>query len=128
MGETFDKDDEQIETEVRSILSFHKGIEQAISRWELVERVFGRQAAANRGNNNAYDRKIREAISKWRETDLICSTSSASGYWIAANMAEVQMIADEYEKRAKDMLTKRSNLLKHATDKFGPQMELFKVN
>lgn len=125
MGTVFDKPDEQIEAEVRYILSYRKGKENAISRWQLVERVFGREAAANRGNNNPYDRKIRDVIAKYRDTDLIVSSSGSAGYYLATDMNDIELIAEEYEKRSKDMLSKASNLRKRGSEKFGPQMPLF---
>jgi hypothetical protein len=125
MGDIPVKTDEQIEREVRSILSFHKGRENRISRWELVERVFGREAAANRSNNNPYDRKIREAIAKWREIDLIVSSSAIGGYWLAADMNDIETIAEEYVKRSREMEEKARNLRRRGAEKFGPQMPLF---
>lgn len=124
MGETFDKTDEEIEREVRHILSYRKGKQNLISRWELVERIFGRQAAANRSNNNPFDRKIREVISAYRDIDLICSSSGAAGYWLAADMNDIEELAKELDKRAKDMLAQASHLRKRGAEKFGPQMPL----
>jgi len=120
-----EKNQEEIEREVRYILSKHLGKENPVSRWELVERVFGRDAAANRGNNNPFDRQIREIIEKYRVDDLIVSSSNGAGYWLAVNQAEVDIIADEFEKRSKNMLDKASKLRRRAIEKFGPQMELF---
>jgi len=128
MAETFDKTDEEIETEVRHILSFRKGKESLISRWELVERIFGRQAVANRSNNNPYDRKIRDVIAQYRDIDLICSSSGAAGYWIAADMKDIEAIAEEYHGRAMAMLEKESNLRRRGIEKFGPQAPLFPIN
>lgn len=130
MGDAPAKTDEQIESEVRHILSFRKGRENRISRWELVERVFGRAAAANRSNNNPYDRKIREAIAKWRDTDLIVSSSSIGGYWLAADMNDIETIAEEYVKRSREMEEKARNLRRRGMEKFGPQIDLplFKPN
>lgn len=125
MGPVFDKPDEQIEAEVRHILSFRKGKAKAISRWQLVEQIFGPEAAANRGNNNPFDRRIREVIAKYREIDLIVSSSGAAGYYLAADMADIELIAAEYEKRSKDMLKKASDLRKRGSERFGPQMPLF---
>jgi hypothetical protein len=123
-----DKTKEDVERDVRSILSFHKGKENAVSRWQLVEQIFGREAAANRSNNNPFDRQIRQVISDWRDIDFIVSTSGQEGYWIAADYADVELLASEYEKRALNMLEKKSNLLKRGLERFGPQIELFKVN
>jgi len=128
MGDIEIKTDEQIESEVRHILSFRKGKENRISRWELVERVFGRQAAANRSNNNSYDRKIRDAINKWRDIDLIVSSSGTPGYWLAADMDDIELIAEEYVKRSREMEEKARNLRKRGAEVFGPQIPLFKVN
>jgi hypothetical protein len=122
------KSQEEVEREVRSILSFHKGKNNPVSRWELVERVFGRQAAANRGNNNPFDRRIREVIAKYRDTDLIVSSSSVAGYWLAADMDDIELIAEEYVKRSREMEEKARNLRKRGKERFGPQMPLFKSN
>lgn len=116
--------DEQLETQVRSILLAHKGRENRISRWQLVEIIFGREAAANRSNNNLYDRRIREAIAKWRDHDLIVSSSSAGGYWLAADMDDVELIAQEYVSRAREMEERARNLRKRGAEVFGPQMQM----
>ena len=87
--------------------------------------MFGRQAAANRSNNNPFDRKIRDVIAKYREVDLIVSSSGSAGYWLATDLNDIEVIAMEYEKRAKDMLVKASDLRKRGAEKFGPQIPLF---
>lgn len=125
MGDIPVKTDEEIEREVRFILSFRKGKENRISRWELVEKVFGREAAANRSNNNPYDRKIRDALEKYRDIDLIVSSSGSSGYWLATDMNDIETIAEEYVKRSRVMEEKARNLRKRGAEKFGPQMPLF---
>jgi len=118
------KNREQIESEVRSILSFHVGQEKAISRWELVQRVFGRDAAANRSNNNPFDRQIRTVIEKYRDVDLIVSSSGSSGYWLAASMDDIEVIAQEYVNRSRKMEERARNLRRHGVEKFGPQIAM----
>jgi hypothetical protein len=120
--------DEQLETQVRAILLSHKGKANRISRWQLVETIFGRDAAANRSNNNLYDKRIRDAISKWRDHDLIVSSSSVGGYWLAADMDDVEAIAAEYVSRAREMEEHARNLRRRGAEVFGPQMSLFKAN
>lgn len=119
-----DKSQSEIESDVRYILSKHIGKDNPVSRWELVERIFGREAAANRGNNNPFDRQIREVIEKYRVEDLIVSSSNGAGYWLAADQTEVDIIADEYEKRSKNMLDKAGKLRKRGMEKFGAQIRL----
>jgi len=121
--------DEQLDVQVRSILLVHKGKAHRISRWQLVEMVFGREAATNRGNNNPYDRRIRDSISRWRDVDLIVSSSSSGGYWLAEDMNDVETIAQEYISRSREMEELAKNLRRRGTEVFGPQMPLFgKVN
>jgi hypothetical protein len=124
MAGIVDKTDEEIETEVRNILSFRKGKENKISRWQLVEQIFGREAAANRGNNNPFDRRIRQAIAKWRDTDLIVSSSGSDGYWLAVDMNDVETIAQEYVERSRKMEEKARQLRRRGAETFGPQMPL----
>ena len=121
------KTKEQVEQEVRSILSFHKGKDKAITRWELVERIFGNAAAAERGNNNPFDRQVRAAIEKYRDVDLIVSSSGSSGYWAAEDMNDVLIIAEEYEKRSKTMLAKKSRIVRRGQEKFGLQIPLMDI-
>ncbi len=128
MDNNLDKSDEEIERQLLSILSFHKGKGQRISRWELVERIFGREAASQRSNNNSFERKIRSLIEKNREDYLIVSSSGADGYWIAADMNDIEIIADEYVARSRKMEEKARNLRKRGAETFGPQMPLFKPN
>jgi hypothetical protein len=122
--------DEQLETQVRAILLSHKGKENRISRWQLVEMIFGREAAANRSGNNVYDRRIRDAIAKWRDVDLIVSSSGQSGYWLAADMVEIEEIAAEYISRSREMEEYARNLRRRGAEVFGPQMPMpfLKVN
>jgi len=118
----------EIERQVRHILSFHKGRENRISRWELVEKIFGREAAADRSNNNPFDRQIRSAIEKYRDIDFIVSSSGFAGYWLAADMKDIETIAQEYVDRSRVMEQKARNLRERGEKQFGPQMPLFKVN
>jgi len=122
------KDKEEIEREVRYILSKHIGKGNRVSRWELVERILGREAAANRTNNNPFDRRVRDVIEKFRDIDLIVSSSSADGYWLAEDMNDIELIAEEYVKRSRKMEEKARNLRRRGTEKFGSQIPLFKVN
>ena len=126
MGPTVDN--AEVERQVLYILSLHKGRANRISRWELVEKVFGREAAANRGNNNQFDRKIRNIIEEHRDEYMICSSSSISGYWLAADMEDVELIAQEYVNRSRKMEERARNIRKRGTEAFGPQLKLFKVN
>ncbi len=121
-------DIEEVRRQVLYILSLHKGRGNRISRWELVEKIFGREAAANRGNNNQYDRKIRDIIEEHRDEYMICSSSGIGGYWLAADMEDVELIAQEYVNRSRKMEERARNIRKRGTEAFGPQLKLFKVN
>lgn len=120
--------DEQLENMVRGILVYHRGREHRISRWELVERIFGPEAAGDRSNNNPFDRRIREAVAKWRDHDLIVSSSSVGGYWLAMDLQDVELIAEEYVSRSREMEERARKLRRRGAEVFGPQMPMFKVN
>ena len=128
MADIENKTPDEIEREVLSILSFHKGKEQRISRWQLVEQIFGRQAAADRSNNNPYDRKIRMAIEKNRDQYLIVSSSGIGGYWLAADLDDVELIAQEYVDRSRKMEERARNIRRRGWDAFGTQISMFKSN
>lgn len=121
-------ENDELETKVRHILSFHRGRENPVSRWDLVEKIFGREAAADRSNNNPFDRSIRKVIEKFRDTDLIVSHSGAAGYYLAASYDDIELIADEYVERSRVMEQKARELRRRGAEAFGPQMPLFRVN
>ena len=117
--------DEQLTDRVRAVLALHRGRKNRISRWDLVASIFGMDAAARRSNNNPFDRKIREVISQWRDTDLIVSSSGTGGYWLAADMNDVETIANEYVSRSREMEARARNLRRRGAEVFGPQIPLF---
>lgn len=84
--------------------------------------------AANRSNNNPFDRQIREVIEKYRVTDLIISSSGADGYWLAATIQDIEELAEEYVNRSRKMEDKARELRRRGAEVFGPQMPLFEVN
>ena len=120
--------DEQLEYQVRNILADHKGRQNRISRWQLVEMIFGREAALIRSNNNGYDRRIRNVIEKYRETDLIVSSSGVAGYWLAADMNDIETIAAEYVSRSREMEEKARRLRARGLETLGGQLPLMKAN
>ena len=119
---------EQLDVQVRALLAQHKGRANRISRWELVERIFGREAALDRSSNNPYDRRIRAAIERWRDLDLIVSSSGVAGYWLAADMKDIETIAQEYVNRSREMEARARNLRKRGLEALGAQIPLFTVN
>jgi len=117
---------EEATQRVRDILRWHRGEENKITRWELVEQVYGPGAVEKKDNNNYYDRSVREIISAYRDVDFIVSTTSdGGGYWLAENLAEADQIAGSYDRRAKLMLKKASDVRKRAVEHFGPQVPMF---
>jgi hypothetical protein len=115
---------DEIMARVRNVMRNCVGQENAISRRELVRRVFGSEAAKEWSNNNRYDRAVRRAIEAMRETEFICSSSSASGYWIASGIEDVEVLAREYVSRARKMEEKARFLRRRGMEKFGQQIEM----
>ena len=60
--------------------------------------------------------------------DLIVSSSSQGGYWLAADMADIEEIAAEYVSRSREMEERARNLRRRGAEVFGPQISLFTVN
>lgn len=82
----------ELDRVVLHFINMHRGRENAINRWVLVERVFGAGAAAQplRNNNNIWDRQVRDSIERLRESGQhICNLGD--GYFMA-------ITRDEYEK------------------------------
>jgi hypothetical protein len=117
---------EEVIRRVRILLLRHVGMANKIGRWDLVSRVFGYQAAEplRRTNNNRYDRALRKAIESIRETDLVCSSSTGGGYWLADCMEDIEVVVREYVSRSRLMEQKARDLRRRGTERFGPQIAL----
>ena len=120
---------ERARKELPHIMRFHVGADSRITRDELCRRIFGEvymQSLKDNPNvsDNLFDRAVRDAISLIRDDELICSSSSKSGYWKAKNMEDALGIAYEYESRARAEEDKARKIKRRAAEFFGPQIEL----
>jgi len=81
--------EEQLDYEVLFILSQHVGKENAISRWQLVEKVIGYVPEHLRTNNNMEDREVRDAVSRLRlQGHVICDMGDGRGRYMAGSVEE----------------------------------------
>lgn len=91
------KNDEQLDRDVLFWLKHHIGKQNAIGRWELVQRIFGEEAARVQSDENPYDRQIREAVVRLRRSGLlICDMGDGRGRYIAATLEEYQAFRKYY--------------------------------
>jgi hypothetical protein len=110
---------------IRAILADHRGFDNRITRADLVAAVFGLSAAADKSNNNNYDRRVRAAIAEVRDVDLIVSTTKrGGGYYLAADLIEANRIAEDYVKRSRVMERKARAVRENARRKFGRQLDM----
>lgn len=115
---------EEVVRRVRNVMLHRVGKANAISRQELVRRVFGNDAADNWSNNNRFDRAVRRAIEEIRDTEFVCSSSRTPGYWLADGMHDVEALAGEYVSRSRAMESKARTLRLRGAERFGPQLPL----
>ena len=95
---------EGIDQRVLEILKQHRGMDNRISRRELVLHVYGVDLPAGTNlANNRQDRNIREAIERLRTNHPILSSSGNGGYWYAANQEELDGWIREQESRVREM-------------------------
>jgi hypothetical protein len=97
---------------VRRVLLYHVGQANAISREDLAHEVASR-LNLNGDMPDWFDRTVRQAIADLRDDDkmgaLICSSSGASGYWIAADDDELEASLAEDDRRGKTILARSSH-------------------
>lgn len=99
------QNEESLDNQVLFILNMHFGRENAIKRWDLVERVYGRPAAAQRSDENPWDRNVRQSIERLRNSGQhICNRGNGNGYYMAESR-------DEYEEWKKYFLGAAYNKL-----------------
>lgn len=93
-----------IDDQVLAVLEQHRGMDNRISRRELVFFVYGIQLGAGVNlANNRQDRNIREAIERLRTNHPILSSSGNGGYWYAGNYEEVEGWIREQKSRVREM-------------------------
>ena len=79
---------EDLDNELLNILHHHVGRENAIGRWDLVEKIYGPVVFYQRNDDNLDDRKIRAAVSRLREHGyFICDQGNGKGRYLASNAA-----------------------------------------
>ena len=106
-------------------LSNHQGRRNRAEKWMLIETVFCVQIPkAERNPNNYYDRQFRSAISTMRHNGLLVGSDSAGGYWLLEGIDEVLDVADQFRRRAKDLLHSASKLESTGRSVFGSQRRL----
>src|SRR5512138_1110944 len=97
--------DEQLDRSVLFWLKQHRGKQNPMGRWELVERIFGMEAARVRSDDNLFDRQIREAVARLRRSGvLICDMGDGHGRYLAATLEEYQAFRHYYGASAYERL------------------------
>jgi hypothetical protein len=115
------KNEIEFDRAVLFILHQHKGLENAIKRWDLVERVFGKDAVIEplRNNNNAYDRQVRDSIERWRSQGQHICNIGDGGYFIANSREEFEKFKEYYLSAAYRKLSNMAMMDVTADKRFG---------
>lgn len=89
---------EQLDSEVLFVLNMHRSEGNPIKRLTLVRRIFGEDAIGDEADsNNNYDRAVRAAIQRLRESgQTICSRPNGAGYYMAATREEYEQFLISY--------------------------------
>jgi hypothetical protein len=82
--------DDQLDIEVTFVLSKCVGKGHTISRWAMVERIFGLPVPEHLQNDsNPQDRLIRASVNRLRKQGhLICDLGDGQGWYLAATAEE----------------------------------------
>lgn len=105
---------------IMSILLFHVGIKDRISKAELISQLAASGWATGKYSN--IERKVRVAISQLRKAgNLIVSNSSGRGLYVAENYEEARSCFSEMTGRGKDILETARAMEKSAEEKYKQQ-------
>jgi hypothetical protein len=114
--------DKELDNAVLFILHQHMGKENAIGRWELVEKVFGADVVIEtmRNNNNVFDRQVRDSIERWRsQGQHLCNLGK--GYYTATTRKEYKEFIKNYCSAAYKQLSNKAMMDQTADIRFGPE-------
>ncbi len=122
--------EDQAREEILTILNKHTGHNVRVSRVELLQRINFRLSIVMPADRNyVSDRLMRNLIEELRTKttagSMICS-SLDGGYFMAADLEELETYLATEEGRAKSLLKRTRNQRKHAIEsKIGEQESLF---
>lgn len=103
----------------------HKGQDNAIKKRDLLEELYGHDAAKDESYNNPHDRKLRAAIEELvKEGKPICS-SARRGYWYAASLKDGLDSVTENKSRALTQLANVERLEENIQKMYGGQIGMF---
>ena len=109
-----------LERAIMSVLLFHVGIENRISKQYLISQLASSGFAV--GSYTNIQRKVGVAVSELRKAGfLICSNSSGRGYWIAKNAEEINGTINEFAGRGSECFKVRDGLIKGRDEKYKQQ-------
>lgn len=110
--------DEQLDREVAFLLRSHRGKENAVNRWEMVEYLFGVGSSYPRNDSNYADRRVRESIERLRQSMLICDLGDGNGRYLADTYAEYVEFRAKYVSRAFPIMQTAAAMDKVAREAF----------
>lgn len=98
----------------------HKGRPNAAKGIQLIEELWGADAARDRSYNNPHHRSLRTMIEELNreEGSLICSDST-KGYWWAADLQDGMVAAEQNLNRAKKMEKNAETLIGNLMKTYG---------
>lgn len=103
----------------------HKGQQYAIKKRDLLEELYGHEAAKDESYNNMYDRKLRATIEALvKDGHPICSSASR-GYWYAASLKDGLASVTENKSRALTQLHNVEQLEENIQNIYGGQLGMF---
>jgi hypothetical protein len=117
--------DEELDRRVLFEMGFHIGEENAINRWELVEKVFKTHVPEHeRNDDNLLDRAVRYAVGRLRKKHhLIGDMGNGAGRYVVKTEHEFWRFYGSYVKPIKERAEIARALKDAAKEKFPNLMQ-----
>ncbi len=106
-----------------NLIQSHVGEDRRVKRRDLLEDLFGLEAAQDESNNNPWDREMREMIQELnRDYGALIVGSPKGGYFWGSSLAEVLKSVETQMKGARTQLVNAAHLKANAKRCFGGQL------
>lgn len=104
---------------------FHRGVNKSAKKSELIEELYGLEAAQDKSYNSRYDRSLRDMIEEInRDGGVICSDST-HGYWWADSIDDGIEAAEKNLARAFTQKKNAEQLIENLKREYGGQLGMF---
>lgn len=104
---------------------YHRGVDKSAKKSELIEELYGPEAAQDKTYNSRYDRSLRDMIEEINQEGGVICSDSTHGYWWAASIDDGIAAAEKNLARAFTQKKNAEQLIENLKREYGGQLGMF---